>query len=154
MQLFLKGDDIEDIGQELVNLNNEETGSTMREIFEDKSFGSARRCTYLSKYWVDEYITEMEIQGYTSLAHFDKGLFDTSFIGKYCEQEEQSKMHDICKRIAIEEVGQVLYVHQEDHTVPLLEKGSILEEVDKFAPLGPANKYVDPTMDWEDKYIF
>ena len=35
----------------------------------------------------------------------------------------------------------------------ILEKYLILEEVAKFNPLGPGNKYVDPTMDWVYKFI-
>ena len=53
----------------------------------------------------------------------------------------------------MEEVGQVLDVHQGDNGIPLLEKYLILEEVSKFAPLGPAKKYVEPTMDWVETYI-
>ena len=125
----------------------------MKEIVEDNSFVSARICTYLSKYQLDEYITQMEMQGYTILSHFGKIFFNTSFIGKYCEQEEQSKMHSLWKRISMEEVVQVLNVHQGYHGIPLFEKYFILEEVSKFAPLGPAKKYVEPTMDWVETYI-
>ena len=48
LQVFVKGGDSEDIGQALV-LRNEEEGSTMKEVVEEKSFGSTRRCFYLSK---------------------------------------------------------------------------------------------------------
>ena len=59
----------------------------MGEIVEDKSRGSTSRCAYLSKDWVDEYITKIEIQGCTNVDHLSRRLFDTSFIGKFNEQE-------------------------------------------------------------------
>ena len=62
-------------------------------------------------------------------------------------------MNALWKRIVLEEVGQERNVHQEDHGIPLLEKYLILEEVAKFTPLGPKNKYLDPTMNRVDKYI-
>ena len=77
----------------------------MGEIVEDKSRESSSRCAYLSKDWVDEYITEMEIKGCTILSHLSRRLFDTSFIGKFNDQEEKSKMHDIWERVVMEEVG-------------------------------------------------
>ena len=58
----------------------------MEEMVEEKSWGSTRRCDYLSKDWVDEYITNMEIQGCTILAHLSRTRFDTSFNGKFNEK--------------------------------------------------------------------
>ena len=52
----------------------------------------------------------------------------------------------------MEEVGQVLDVHQEDCELPLWEQEMILEEVNTVTPLRPPNKGVDSSMDWVDNH--
>ena len=125
----------------------------MGDIVEDNLSGSTKKCAYLSKDWVDEYITEMEIQGYTNLAHLGRRFIDTPFIGKSCQKKEQSKMDVIWKRIVMEEVSQVLYAHQEYREIPLWGQEMILKEVVSFAPLGLANKSVYSSINWVDRGI-
>ena len=59
----------------------------MREIVNDRSFKLANICAYLSKNWVDEYMTELEVQGCTRLDCNGRIFMDTSSNVKLCENK-------------------------------------------------------------------
>ena len=86
LQVLKKRNNNKDYGQALV-LKDEEEKLAMGEIAKGMTFKSSRKGTHLPMYWVDEYMTELEVQGCTRLACNGRIFMDTSSNVKLCENK-------------------------------------------------------------------
>ena len=86
LQVLKKRNNNKDYGQALV-LKDEEEKLAMGEIDNGMTFKSSRKGTHLPMDWVDEYITELEVQGCTILACMGRIFMDMSSNVKPCEHK-------------------------------------------------------------------